>query len=405
MIDVYFYIAVAFITAQVLYWVVCYRNYRFVASKSGKTRAPVGGTLLIVPCKGLDEGFEGNITSFFTQEHDDYRLWFVVGEESDPAYVAILEMTQRLAGRTAAREVKVLVAGQTQGCSQKLHNLLHAYRQMGDDVVVMAFADSDIRVRSDWLAHLVYPLRKPGRYGAASGYRLFIPAKTGLAASALSSMNASVAQLLGPSGFNHAWGGSMAIRRDIFRELGIEEIWSRSISDDLALSRAVKEAGLQVAFVPACLVPSYTSIRWRGLLEFGRRQFVITRVTTPSLWMVGLASSLYSVAGLWGGAVIAALVWAVGYESPVRYAVLPAVFFLGHFWKAWLRHRTRSLVLSDRGKGAVTAEWTDMLLSWLWSPLLLGIILSSAFGRTIAWRGIKYRLLGPANVVVLDRND
>jgi ceramide glucosyltransferase len=397
----YLYTAVVFVTVQVLYWLACYRNYRFVVAKGSKVRRAVGRTTLIIPCKGLDEDFDRNISSFFVQDHGDYVLWLVVQEESDPAFRRLMELKEKMAGRTTAKEVKILVAGLTRGCSQKLHNLLYACRQAGDETLMLAFADSDICVRPGWLGHLVHPLRKKGKYGASSGYRLFVPANVNAATVALSSMNGRVAQMLGPSGFNHVWGGSMAVRRDVFSELKIEEVWSKSISDDLALSRAVKKAGLKVAFVPACLVASYATFTWRKLFEFGRRQFVITRVTTPGLWTVGLFCSIYSVLGLWGGMAAAVYALSCRLEPLWPYVAVPAVFFVGHFWKAWLRQKTMQLVLDDRSRGLRSAARADMFLSWLWSPLLLGIIISSAFGRTITWRGIRYRLLGPDKVVVL----
>ncbi|HSV26549.1 MAG TPA: glycosyltransferase [Sedimentisphaerales bacterium] len=399
--DWYAYLATILIFTQVLYCALCYRNYRFVQSKVRKVRRPTDRTAFIVPCKGLDEQFEKNITSFFTQDHCNYVLWFVVQDERDPAYAKLAELKDKLAQRTTAKEVRVLVAGHARGCSQKLHNMLHACRLAGEDTMVFAFADSDICVRSGWLGHLVHPLRKRDKYGAASGYRLFVPSKINPATLALASMNARVAQMLGPSGFNHAWGGSMAIRRDMFIKLNIEAIWKCNISDDLSLSRAVKRAGLNVAFVPACLVASYVSITWRRLLEFGRRQFLITRVTAPTLWTIGLLGSLYSVAGFWGGTAAAIYAIASGLEHPWVYMTVPGAFLAGHFWKAGLRWKTMSVVLDNSSKDARAAARADIFLSWLWSPLLLGIILSSALGRTLTWRGIRYKLHGPDKVQVL----
>jgi hypothetical protein len=43
----------------------------------------------------------------------------------------------------------------------------------------------------------------------------------------------------------------------------------------------------------------------------------------------------------------------------------------------------------------------DISLCWLWSLLLLLFIISSSFGRTITWRGIKYKLLGPTETIVI----
>jgi ceramide glucosyltransferase len=397
----YHYIAILFMAAQGLYCTVCYRNYRFVKSKGRKERGFIGRAVLVVPCKGIDQEFEKNIKSFYTQDYEDYSLWFVVGDDSDPAHAELKRIQAEMAGKTAAKDVQVLVAGTTQGCSQKLHNLLHACRRMGKDVVAMAFADSDICVRNDWLAHIVHPLRRPGLCGVASGYRLFIPARMNTATLALASMNAAVAQMLGPYGFNHAWGGSMAVRRDVFEELGVEKVWATSISDDLSISRLVQNAHQKIAFVPGCLVASYTSMKWPALFEFARRQFVITRIATPGLWLTGLASSAYSVAGLWGAAALALYARSRGLADWWVPALVAVVFLFGHFCKAWFRQEMMAIVLDDDGEGLKAAKRADVLLSWLWSPLMLALIVSSAFGRTITWRGIRYRLMGPTNVVVL----
>jgi ceramide glucosyltransferase len=399
----YFYIAIWFMAMQVLYCLVCYRNYRFVLSKGTKERGTEGKTILVVPCKGLDEGFEENICSLFRQDYDDYSIWFVVQEETDPAYRQLLALKKKMEHASKAREIRVLVAGLTAGCSQKVHNQLHACRRMTDDVVIMAFADSDLCAKPDWLGHLVHPLRKKGHFVASSGYRWFVPTKVNLATLALVSMNSKVVQGMGPYGFNHTWGGSMAIRREVFKELRIDEVWAKSITDDLSLSRVVKEAGYEVAFVPGCIVPSYVSMGWAELLEFSRRQFVITKVTTPKLWVVGLISVTFSVVGLWGGAALAIYAKMTGYAYWGIYAAVPVVFLLGHPVKAWLRQKTAAIVIDDQSEGLKAASRADMLLSWLWPPLLLGIILASAVCNTITWRGIRYKVRGPMDVVVLGK--
>ena len=73
-----------------------------------------------------------------------------------------------------------------------------------------------------------------------------------------------------------------------------------------------KVAGMRVFFVPACLVASYESTTWRQLFEFGRRQFLITRISAPRTWRFGLYSCLYSILGLWVGAGLAVYASAIG---------------------------------------------------------------------------------------------
>jgi ceramide glucosyltransferase len=398
--DWYYYIALAAIVSQLLFLFQTYNNYRYAVKKYRKERSWYRPrTVLIVPCKGLDSAFEQNISSFFEQDYENYLLWFVVGDESDPAYGELCRLKDRLSQNSKAQDVQVFVAGKSQTCSQKIHNLLYCYERISDDINVMAFADSDICVQSNWLSHIVYPLRKL-KNGAASGYRWFVPKRNNPASLALSAMNAKVAQLLGNTRFNQAWGGSMAIRVDVFRKLGLDKIWPRTLSDDLSLSNAVKKAGLIVAFVPACLVASHEFTTWRELFEFSRRQFMITRVSAPKTWWFGLGSSLYSILGIWATAGVAIYAGVTQNEHLLLFAAVPIVFFVGQLIRAILRQKMAGKLLSHERRKMRAACAADILGFWLFSLLMLILIISSAFGRTIRWRGIYYKLLGPTEIIV-----
>jgi cellulose synthase/poly-beta-1,6-N-acetylglucosamine synthase-like glycosyltransferase len=398
--DWYYYIALAAIVSQLLFLLQTYNNHRYALNKYKRKRSWYRPrTVLIVPCKGLDSAFQENITSFFNQDYEDYLLWFVVADESDPAYGELCELRNRLSQSSKAQDVQVLVAGKGQFCSQKIHNLLHCYERIGDDINVLAFADSDICVRSNWLSHIVYPLRQ-SKIGAASGYRWFIPSKNNLASLALSATNAKIAQLLGNTHFNQAWGGSMAIRIDVFRKLRLDKIWPKVLSDDLSLSCAVKKASMKVAFVPACLVASYEHTTWQKLFEFGRRQFLITRIYAPRTWWFGLISSLYSVLGIWGAAGLAIYAATIQHENLNLFASVPVVFFASQLGRAIIRQKTADKLLRHERKAMRAACAADILACWAWSLLLLYFVISSAFGKTIYWRGIRYKLLGPTETIV-----
>ncbi|MHC4475053.1 MAG: glycosyltransferase family 2 protein [Planctomycetota bacterium] len=395
------YIAWAAIVSQLVFLVQCYRNYLYALSKYKKQRLSYRPrTALLIPCKGLDAAFDENITSFFRQDYEGYVLWFVVAEKSDPAYERLCELKERLSNDSKAQEVRILIAGQGKFCSQKIHNLLYCCERISGDIEVLAFADSDASVRPDWLSHLVWPLHQ-SKNGAASGYRWFIPQQNNPASLALSAVNGKIAQLLGNSRLNLAWGGSMAIRVDVFREVGLDNIWPKALSDDLSLSYAVRKAGKKITFVPACLVASYESMTWRQLFEFGRRQFLITRVSAAATWWFGLLSSLYSIAGLWGGAAWAIHAATIGAKNVGLYAAVPIVFLVGQYIRAILRQAMVSKLLAEDVPRMKSAMLADLLACWMWSLLLLALILSSALGRTITWRGIRYKLLGPTETVVI----
>jgi cellulose synthase/poly-beta-1,6-N-acetylglucosamine synthase-like glycosyltransferase len=401
----YFYIAIAAIVSQALFVLQIFRNYRYALMKYQKARRWYRPrALLIIPCKGMDSAFEKNVHSFFHQDYDNYLLWFVVADGQDPAYKKLLELRDKFRINTKAKDVRILTAGASKTCSQKLHNLLYCYKQITDDIEVMAFADSDACIRLDWLSHIVYPLRN-NKYGASSGYRWFVPQRNNIATLAASAINAKVAQLLGNTIFNQAWGGSMAISVKTFREIGLDKIWEKAVSDDLSLSYAVKKAGMKLAFVPACLVASHEAFTWAQLFEFGRRQFLITRVYCPRVWWFALLSNLYSILGLWAGLLRAIYAAATGASNTILFAAVPVVFFVGQLTRAIVRQRMIRKLLKEDWPKMKAACAADISGFWVWSLLTLILIISSAWGKEICWRGIKYKLQGPLDTIILDKQE
>jgi cellulose synthase/poly-beta-1,6-N-acetylglucosamine synthase-like glycosyltransferase len=412
--DWYWPIACAALAAQLLVVLYAVNNYHYVAAKFRKKKPPFyrPHTTLIIPCKGIDGHFASNIRSLFEQDYESYDLLFVVEDESDPAYreLQTLVQEQQKKGLPNAevcvwgpkgKVCQILVAGGSRSCGQKIHNLLYAVDRVPPQTEVLAFADSDVCVHRDWLSHLVHPLVVPKR-GVTTGYRWFIPTANNTATLAASALNAAVAQCLGNTHWNLAWGGSMAIRAEDFRRLGMREIWSQALSDDLSLSWAVRRAGLRIVFVPECLVASFESFTWRRLCEFGRRQFLITRIYAPATWWLGFLSTLGSVLGLWGGAAAALYAGATHAEHIVLYAAVPLAFFAGQLLRAVLRQLAMAKALNEHLAQLLPAAAADVFGCWLWSLLLLALLLSSAAGRTIRWRGIRYRLVSPTQIRILD---
>lgn len=396
-------IAVILIAAQILFTVQIINNVRYALKKVRKDRTGYRPQCaLIVPCKGLDENFEENILSFYRQEYENYTLFFVVEDPEDPAYPVLRRLKDRQAGKSPGPQVRLLVAGKSRQSSQKLHNLLYAVEHIGPDTEILAFADSDACASPQWLSHIVYPLREShkNKTGASTGYRWFVPKRNNFATLALSAVNAKVAQMLGNTRFNLAWGGSMAIRVDTFRRLGLDRIWAHALSDDLSLSAAVTKARLKIMYVPACMSASYEAVSWSRFWEFARRQFVITRVYRPKMWLFGLFSAVFAVGGLWGG--IAAAGWTVSCPEPSMWLLAWPMVFGGCQWlHAFLRQRMIGILLEKEKAALRPAAWADLGLFWFFSIILLGILISSAFGSTIQWRGIRYRLRGPAEIEIL----
>ncbi|MCA1631217.1 MAG: glycosyltransferase [Acidobacteria bacterium] len=364
---------------------------------------------VVVPCRGIDQGFRENISALFRQDYPRYELVFAFDGAADPALALVDEIIRHFDGApapgVARASVRVIVAGRAESSGQKVHNLSAAVRQVDPACEVFAFVDTDARVRADWLRSLVAPL-VDARVGAATGYRWFVPTERGGLASHLRAVwNASIASSLGPDARrNFCWGGSTAIRRETFDHLDVLAEWRGALSDDYALTRALGRAGLPIIFVPACLTASHEDCSWRGLFEFTTRQLKITRVYAPHLWRVVLASNLI-FCSVFYGCVFAAIARALrGQPLSLSSAFAVTVFALGAL-KAHLRLRAVSQVLAREGVRVRGPERAAHLTLWtLTAALFLYNALAAAFSRCITWRGIRYELKSPTETVVTARS-
>lgn len=356
---------------------------------------------LITPCKGLDPDLRGNLSALFQQRYPQYELCFVVEAGSDPAAGVIRE----LISENPHVPSRLVIAGPAQSCGQKVHNLICAVQSVLKSPAgrpdLLAFADSDGRADCDWLARLVERLLG-GKQAIATGYRWYVPTDDGWPNLLLSSINNTVTGVLGPHGFNLVWGGSWAVRVETFLELGLPEAWNGSLSDDLVVSRLCHDAGLRIAYEPHCLVTSAADFDWSRLFEFLRRQHTLVRVCAPLWWHFAFWTGLF-VNGVCLGTL------ALACASALRGGpwLLPlwgvAAYYLAGVLRAnWTAQAVRPFVaVDDRNYGRVAR-----LNVWGW-PLValvgwLGIV-AGAFGRTVVWRGIRYRLEAASQTTILNQ--
>jgi len=118
------------------------------------------------------------------------------------------------------------------------------------------------------------------------------------------------------------------------------------------------------------------------------------------MWFFGMFAAAFSVLGLWGG--FSAAIWTLKQPNPSLWLILwPVVFLVCQWLHAFLRQRTIGILL-ERDKAEMRpAARADLCLFWLFSLILLAILITSAFGNTLAWRGIRYRLHGPTRIEII----
>ena len=353
---------------------------------------------VIAPCRGLDEGLHQNLTALLEQDYPNYEVIFVVDGDGD-ASVPIIQEVSRKAAKNA-KKTKLIVAGKAIGCSQKVENLREAVLHTATASRIFVFVDSDVRPSKDWLRSLVAPLEDV-TVGAATGYRWFISKSPTFGSEIRSVWNASIASALGPNiKSNFCWGGSMAIRRDVFERIGMREKWRGTLSDDFAVTRAMNAANLPIVFVPHALTASVEDCTIHETLEFTTRQMKITRVYATPLWILSFVGS-----GLFNAVMIAAFLIVILSRTnslavwvSLSVLLLVTIFSIG---KAWMRLAAVKLVLTNYKSKLRRQFWTQNTL-WILSPALFFYnSIVAALSRQMTWRGVRYELKSPTETVII----
>jgi len=349
---------------------------------------------IIAPCRGLDEGLSENLAALLEQEYPEFEVVFIVDDELDASVPTIREIVDR------CENSRLVVAEKATNSAQKIENLREAVLHAAVDSRVFVFVDSDARPQKRWLRRLVAPLENDG-VGAATGYRWFISQRPTFGSELRSAWNASIASALGPNtSSNFCWGGSMAIRRDVFESLKIRECWLGTLSDDFVVTNTIKENGREIAFVPQAMAVTFESCSFNSMLEFTTRQMKITRVYATPLWLLSMFGSTVFLSVIASSVAIMASLRMNGWLSWFALATVVLVFGLS-IGKAYLRLKAIRLALPN-WESALKKQTFPQVTLFLVAPIIfLYNCLAALFSRRINWRGTVYELKSRTETVII----
>lgn len=331
---------------------------------------------VIVPVKGDDPGLRENLAALAAQDYPDFEL-IVVAHCAAGIPAGVLPSRARV----------VLAHAWEPGTGEKVLNLRTAVHFARRDSTIYAFADSDGRVSRTWLRALAAPLADAD-VGAATGYRWYAPEPPDFWSLMRGVWDAVIAGTFGPGANAFAWGGSMAIRRETFQAIRVPDFWRETVSDDYALSAAVHAAGLRIAFAPGAMAVSTDLTTGRAFLAWARRQLTITRVYRPRLWWTALAAHVFYCGGM-AAAVVASIHGSRGAEWVLIAQLSPGML------KGANRATLAKVELPEYQAWFGRHSWVHTLwvplATWIW----LMVLIASAFGNRIEWRGNRYHLTAP----------
>ncbi len=353
---------------------------------------------LICPCKGADPGLDATLMCLTHFDYPNYEIFFAVASNSDPAIKAIEKVKA-----STSRKVNIVIAGAPRDCGEKVNNLAKVVEQLDESFEVIAFTDADTLPSRGWLIKLIAPLSNP-QVGASTTYRWLIPAhakgKSDLASALGSTWNASIATMLGEHQHNFCWGGGTAIRRLTFHSINADHFWRGAVSDDLALTNALRSSNLPIVFVPECMAPTPYAATFSELVEFTNRQIILTRVYSPTIWLNGAISHFsYTITTL------VAMVTLVKIFLSGDPWLLMAMLILVIPLLAAMKGAFRTIAIAE-----LLPEWKQKMREWSWSWSVLAPVVPFLFfwnfcvslaTRDIKWRGLRYRLVSMNQTEIL----
>lgn len=200
------------------------------------------GVTVLKPLSGADPGLYDDLRSFCTQEHPCFQLVFGVRDRNDAA-IAVVE---RLRAEFPGVPMSLVVDPRSDGRNPKVGNLINMLPAAEHDLLVLS--DSDVSVPPDYLTRVAAPLAAPDVGIVTCLYRGIAPhsfwSRLGrLFVDDWFIPSVRLAYAFDWVGF--AFGSTIAIRRDVLRDIGGFEAMRDTLADDYWLGELTRRRGLR----------------------------------------------------------------------------------------------------------------------------------------------------------------
>jgi len=337
--------------------------------RPGKARSMPPITVLKPLC-GAEPGLLEHLRSFCRQDYPEFQIVFGVRDAGDPACAVV----KRLAAEFPSVPIELVINPQLHGTNLKISNLINMLPYARHDILAMA--DSDAFVGSDYLAGVTAPLLNQDVGLVTCIYR---GTPTGGIWSRLGGMyinewyvpSVLLAWLFGYEGY--VSGQTVCLRRDTLDALGGLRVLANHLADDHRLGELVRGLGLRIVLSPYVVDGEHHELTVGSLTRHELRWMRTIHVLRPRSFRLIFITFSFPLAVL---GLIAALS-----ESPFSAAawVLFGISLLARLVLHFV-HRLRD----DRA--LVSDLWLlpvrDVLICWVWCR--------SFFTSHVTWRGKEF---------------
>ncbi|MDR1268593.1 MAG: glycosyltransferase family 2 protein [Planctomycetaceae bacterium] len=355
-------------------------------------------TMVALTLRGVDPFLKRCLEGLLTQDYPNYSVRLVVDHPDDAA----LGVAKEIVESCRADNVEFIVVDEHfETCTLKCNSLYHAVVSLDPSYEVVVILDADTNPHRNWLRQLVEPL-SDSRYAAATGQRWYIPASPNLGSLVRYLWNAAaVVQLYL---YRIAWGGSLALRRDLFTKGNLLDSWKTAFTDDAAISESVKRVRSKTAFVPSLFMVNRETCTLKSFHRWVKRQLLCAKLHHPAWNAVAFQGILITLPLL---VCIGLLVtgFLLGEKSLICWNLgTLAVYWSGVFGTLPIMEQAIRKQLRQRGEQL--EQWTTGLTIRVLSLIpITQIVYTSAliqlyFLQRVEWRGVEYKI-GPGKQVRL----
>ncbi len=318
------------------------------------------------PLKGLDEGLEDNLRSFFRLDYPTFQLLFCVADHDDPA----IEVVRKLCAEFPDRDAELVIGCPAFGLNPKVESLAAMDRRRKHDIILIS--DSNVRVRPSYLRETACYLADPGVglvsnifVGVGEAHRGAIMENLqlngfiagGVALAACCRVTCVVGKsMLMPVRALEAIGGFVAVRN--------------VLAEDQVIGIRVRKAGYSIRLSHHVIENVNLRRGFKWFLNRHSRWYKIRRQLVFPAFVIEPTANLATVG----------LVWAFSGESGIAWGGLLFLVGLGvvrdAFQTRWLRGSFPKL--------------SHLLFSPVKDVLLLPVWFDAFFNRRVQWRGHRF---------------
>ena len=324
---------------------------------------PVGISIL-KPLAGLDEELEANLRSYFEQDYVPFELLFAVRSEFDPA----VPVVRRLLRQFPSVAAQLIVTGEPPYPHAKVFSLHCMLEQARYDLIAMC--DSDVRVGPDFLTSIAadFQDRDLGLvtcpYRAVPGHSIWSRLE---AIGMNTDFHAGLFTAVMMEGKKFAVGPTIVARRSVLDGIGGIERVKDYISEDYMLGRIASEEGFVVGFSSYVIEHRIGSDTLLQNIAHRVRWARTSRRSRPAGYVGQFFTHPLPVSAL---------------ITLICHACWPLLVVSGilRILMAWF--------VSVR----ILAARVPWLLLAVQDALGFGFWLAGFFGRSVTWRGQRYRI-------------